>query len=78
MIMRKKSVKGAAKVAIKPARTKRGKAIKPTESNLDQCAHCGGMLKHEDDWVSCVMCGRLANHRCATCMAANDTRVAAA
>ena len=35
---------------------------------ISHCYHCGGMLRVMPDEVSCVNCGRLANHRCERCM----------
>ncbi|MDH4185036.1 MAG: hypothetical protein OEV92_12490 [Nitrospinota bacterium] len=32
------------------------------------CYHCGGMLRVMPDEVSCVNCGRLADHKCERCM----------
>lgn len=36
------------------------------------CNHCGGALKFSQDDVSCLMCGRGANHFCDNCMTAQD------
>ena len=34
------------------------------------CNHCGGALKFSQDDVSCLMCGRNANHFCENCLTA--------
>jgi hypothetical protein len=36
------------------------------------CNHCGGALKLSQDDVSCVMCGRYANHFCDNCLNARS------
>jgi hypothetical protein len=42
-----------------------------------RCRHCGGAMKQDELGVVCVMCGRLESHRCAECLNADQTNVAA-
>lgn len=36
------------------------------------CNHCGGALKYSHDYISCLMCGRNAEHYCDNCIVAQD------
>ena len=36
------------------------------------CNHCGGALKLSQEDVSCLMCGRNANHFCDNCLTARN------
>lgn len=33
-----------------------------------RCNHCGGLLRHLPDDVSCINCGRQADHQCELCL----------
>ena len=58
---------------------KSSKSARKTKAlNKDTCSHCGGMLKHDVDFTTCIMCGRDASHVCQTCMNAYARRKAAA
>jgi len=48
------------------------KKTMPNEESPDYCNHCGGVLKLSQGDVSCLMCGRNANHFCDNCLTARN------
>jgi len=57
--------------AARGARAKRAKTSamrKHKKVDLPRCRHCGGALRFLPDEISCLACGRPADHVCETCM----------
>jgi hypothetical protein len=60
---------------IKESKTGAGRKPRPSKARVEKviygkthCYHCGGMLRVMPDEVSCVNCGRLADHKCERCL----------
>lgn len=81
--MRRKTKKAAAKTGSKDTSRSYDEGVSATATmemkkiGITNCRHCGGLLRFASDEVTCVMCGRSADHHCENCLYDEKRSVAA-